>query len=441
MSQLAEPLGNRTIFRFYYPLALSWLFMAIESPISVAVLSRLPDAALSTASFFVMFALALWIESPVIDLLSTSTTLAKSTDDFAVLRRFALLLIGFVTVVHALVGFTPLFDWIGVSVLGVEQRVVDAAKPGFQIMTFWSACIGWRRFLQGVLIRFGSTKKVGMGTFVRMATMSVVAAGLYYASGLSSIVIAAIALMAAVAAESAYIHFAAMPVVRGPLAQVEPRDERPLTMRRLVKFHAPLTATTAVMMLGAPLAAWALAKAVNPILVLAGWQVSMTLSWLCRTIVFALPEVVITLYQDEQSADRLRRFCLGVGLATTATLLLLAFTGADKLFFTQVLLAQENVAEVAHIAFLSGAAVPLIGAMQSYVRGMLTAYHLTVVRFNAVIVAMSTFGIGLYLTIVLGVAGVISASIALTIALIAEFAYLYFAFRRARSRMTHSMAV
>lgn len=429
MTTQGQPLGNRTILRFYYPLALSWMFMAIESPISIGVLSRLPQPELSTAAFFIMMALALWIESPVIDLLSTSTTLAKSPGDFRVIRRFVAWLLLLVTSVHLLVAFTPLFGWITTRGMGVPDHVSMAALPGFKIMALWSACIGWRRFLQGVLIRFGETKRVGFGTAVRMTSMAAAAAVLYFTSDLRGIEIAAISLMVAVAAESLYIHLAAAPVVRERFEFVE-GEESALTMKQLVRFHAPLTATTAVMMFGSPVVAWALARAQNSVLVLAGWQVAVTLIWLCRTIVFALPEVVITLYNDEQSATKLRRFCLLIGLATSGTLLFLAVTRLDVTFFVKVLDASPEIAEVAHIAFFAAAGMPLIGAMQSYVRGMLTAHHMTMQRFTAVIVAMASLALGLALTVVFGFAGVVSASIALTVSMIAELWVLILAFRR-----------
>lgn len=429
MTTAAQPLGNRTILRFYYPLALSWLFMAIESPISIGVLSRLPQPDLSTAAFFIMMALALWIESPVIDLLSTSTTLTKTRGDYRVLTKFVFALLALVTAVHVVVAFTPLFGLITTRFMGVPEDIADAALPGFRILSLWSACIGWRRFLQGVLIRFGETKRVGFGTAVRMLAMSTAAALLYFTSELRGIEIAAISLMVAVAAEAMYIHIVSAPVVRGKLEYLAV-DESTLTMRKLVKFHAPLTATTAVMMLGSPVVAWALVRAEDSVLALAGWQVASTLLWMCRTIVFALPEVVITLYHDELSAEKLRRFCLLIGVLTSAALVVLAVTHLDILFFTRVLDASEEVARVAHAAFFAAAALPLVGAMQSYIRGMLTAHHMTVQRFTAVIVAMAALGVALFITVVIGHAGVVSAAIAMTAALVAELFVLMAAFRK-----------
>jgi len=403
--------------------------MAIESPISIGVLSRLPQPDLSTAAYFIMMALALWIESPVIDLLSTSTTLAKTRGDYRILTKFVLALLALVTSIHALIAFTPLFGLITTRLMGVPGHIADAALPGFQILVLWSACIGWRRFLQGVLIRFGETKRVGFGTAVRMVSMSVAALTLYLLSGLRGIEIAAISLMVAVAAESLYIHIAAAPIVLSRL-EYAAVDESSLTMRKLVKFHAPLTATTAVVMIGSPFTAWALVHAQDSVLALAGWQVASTLLWMCRTIVYALPEAVITLYNDEESAEKLRRFCLLVGVLTSGALIFLAASHLDMLFFTRILHATEEVARVAHVAFFASAALPLIGAMQSYVRGMLTAHHMTVQRFLAVVVAMAALAAALVVTVVFGVAGVVSAAIAMTVALIAELLVLLAVFRR-----------
>jgi hypothetical protein len=64
---------------------------------------------------------------------------------------------------------------------------------------------------------------------------------------------------------------------------------------------------------------------------------------------------------------------------------------------------------------------------------MLTAHHLTLARFGAVLVSLGCAAFFLWLTVVVGIAGVVSAAIALTISLIAELAFLIYAWRRGRS--------
>lgn len=397
--------------------------MAVESPIAVGVLSRLSAPELNTAAFLVLMGLSLWIESPVIDLLSTSTTLAKDRASVAALTRFTLGTMLLVTVVHAGVTLTPLYGWITLGLLRLPADVAEQARIGMAVMIPWSACIGWRRFRQGLLIRCGETRAIGFGTAIRMATMALVAGGLALGTSLNSVMIVATGLLASVFAEAIYAHWVSREVIRTHFRHDDPFLE-PLTSQKLLKFHVPLTLTTMVTLVGLPVVSAALSQAPNPVITLAAWQIATTLIWLHRTAVFALPEVVITLAKDAQSVQALRRFCLYVGLATSGVMVLSALVGLDRWFFTTVLGAKEAPSELAHLAFVLTIATPLIGAVQSYIRGMLTAHHLTASRLYAIGVSMAVLVGLLVLGVFLRWPGVVNAAVAITASLLAELAVL-----------------
>lgn len=409
--------------------------MAIESPISVGIISRLPDPKINTAAFLILMSLALWIESPVIDLLATSTTLSARRANFPVLRRFAIWTLLLASGVHALVSLTPLYDLVTLRILGLQPAVAEAARWPMVVMIPWSAFIGWRRYLQGILIRFHQTRLVGIGTALRVSTMAGVGLLLFVFAPLDGVMIAAIALVASVFIEAVFVHIVSARVMRRELAEPVADDgEPPISMGRLVRFHTPLTITTLLLLSAIPIVSAALARAPDAVLAMAGWQVSLTLMWLLRTVVFALPEVVITLYRDRESARVLRAFCVKVGAVCSAVLILVAVSGLDRWFFTRVLDAQPSVAEVAHIALLGGALLPFIGALQSYVRGMLTAHHLTASRLAAVGVGLVTLVGSLVVGVALGLSGVVNAAIAMTVSLAAELWVLVVAWRRAPGR-------
>ncbi len=429
----AEPeLTQRRILRFYSPLAVSWIFMAIESPIAIALVSRMPDARVNTAAMLVMFSLALWIESPVIDLLSTSTTLATSRGNYVALSRFVWWLMGGVTLVHGLLALTPLFDVVVFGLLGLEPSVGEATRDGLALMLPWSAMIGWRRYLQGILIRNGRTRLIGFGTGVRVATMAGSCGALMaFAPSMNSTAIAAIALIASVTAEALFIHWASRETIRASFAHGSGAEaSQPISMRRLRSFHFPLTATTMVMMLGLPLVAAGLARAPDSMLALAAWQVASTLLFLARTIVFALPEVVIALVRSDSSASVLRSFCVRVGMATSGFVAAVWMLGLDRWFFTHALRAQPEVADVARLAFGAGLLLPILGAFQSYYRGMLTSRHLTSARLWAMLSGMSALSVLLVLGVQLRWPGVLVASGALTGALAVELVVLAWHWQR-----------
>lgn len=414
--------------------------MALEAPISNGIIGRLPDAKLNLASFAVVFAIALWIESPVIDLLSTSTTLAKNHQHYTVLTRFTQGLIMWVTAAHAVIALTPLYDIVMFDVLHAPANVAEQGRLPFTIMIPWSGFIGWRRYLQGILIRYDMTRMVGIGTAVRVCTVAVVGISLFSFSSMKGAAIAATSLVCSVAAEAIFAHVVSRDAIRRHLEKDRPSDAATpaLTYKKLLTFHMPLTATTMVTMLGFPSVLLALHHSRDAVLADASWQVCISLLFLLRTITFALPEVVITLYRDRETAATLSRFCLGVGLATSGTLLLLATTGADYAFFRNVMLAPPDVAYMAHIGFMAGVLMPFIGALQSYVRGMLTAHHLTAARLFAVLVSMSVLVLMLYIGVQSNWKGVIIAAVAITTSMLAELVVLAWSWQRGSRRIAHA---
>lgn len=430
----APSLTYRYILKFYVPLGLSWMLMAIESPISIRVMAELPDKVVLTAAFSAMMSLALFIESPVIDLLSTSTTLAKNRQAFAELSRFVWMLMIGVTAVHTLVVLTPAYHFVAYRLLGLAPEVAAATRLGLTIMIPWSAAIGWRRYLQGVLIRNGRTKQVTYGTFLRMTTITSVAVSLLLTTKINGIAITATALIASVIVEALYVHVISRPVV-AKLRETEPESgEQPLTQAQLVRFHSPLTLTTMIALATFPMVVAAISQMPAKTDSLAAWQVALTLGFLTRSFVFALPEVVITLGKSDEERETLRKFCIYVGSYASGFVVLVCLFKADKWFYMNVMEASKPLANVAHIAFFTLCLTPLIGALQSYLRGALTLYHYTSSRLTANMLGIGTLIVGLAVGIQTSLPSVAVAAGALTLSLMAELSVLAWAWRKAQEK-------
>ena len=405
--------------------------MATESPVANAILSRMPDATVNTAGFLMLMAIAIFIEAPVIDLLSTSTTLATGRTAYHAIRRFTVVIMVGVTIVHAAVTFTPLYFVITRSLLGLPEPVIEALHLPLQLMVPWSALIGWRRHLQGLMIRSGATRPIGVGTTLRVITISSVGFALMHRFGLSGLEVVAIALLASVAVEAAFMHVAS----RSTILDLEHQpDVLPLhrsgetadslTLRRLWQFHGPLTLSTMVMLTTGPAIGAALARTPDAVMSMAAWQVATSLIWLMRTVTYALPEVVIAQYRGSESRVPLAHFCRTVGLACSGTMLALAVTGVDRWMFDVVMGVRPEVANSAHWAFVACIPLPALNAAMSYTRGVLTAHRDTMARMWAI-----GFGVGtMVLTLVFGVLGqwpgILLGPVALLIGQVAEMVVL-----------------
>lgn len=434
-----KSLTQLEIGRFYAPLAASWLLMAIEWPVVLGLISRMALPEITTAAVGVAMNISLFIESPVIDLLATSTALSKNQQHYASLKRFVIYLMLAVTLIHGVVAFTPLFDIVMNQVLGIDETIAAAARPTLQIMTLWSAFIGWRRFLQGILIRFGHTKQVGIGTVVRLASMGVAGGGLYASGWISGSVVAGCALMAGVIGEALYVSWASRKVITVNLIQAQTPHDKPLTSLRLLSFHMPMTAATMVILSGGPIISAYLARTPDPVLALAAWPVAGSLLFLFRTFGFALPEVVIALSQRVNASYQLRKFCTAVAFSTTGVVLLLALFGIDKIYFMRVLDVKPEVAQLAHLALLWGCLTPAINAMQSYFRGQLTAHHLTFARLIAIGLSTGLLALLLLLSLMSPWKNIEAASLVYTIALSAELLVLGISWQKGSRKLQQTV--
>ncbi|MFW5697924.1 MAG: hypothetical protein ACOCX1_05145 [Fimbriimonadaceae bacterium] len=421
------------IFQLYWPLALSWTLMAVEMPIALYFISRMPANEIQTAALQIVMAISIFVESPVIDLLSTSTALSKNRSHYLTLRRFVFYLMVWVTVVHAIIAFTPLYWVVTLSpyLLNLDPVVAEAARLPLMIMTTWSAFIAWRRYSQGILIRAGVTRPISVGTAVRATVILVVVGGLYWRGGIPGATVAGVALALSAAVESIFIHFVTRPIVARRFDNEDQGEEDAggLSMGRLFKFHAPLAAATAVMLLAPPAVSFALARLPNPVVSLGAWQAASSIIFLFRTFTMALPEAVIALYKQAADEAVLRKFCSLIGGGMSLLMMLMVLTPLDTFVFTRVFTYDAEFARVAGLAILFSFLLPFLNAQMSFLRGMLTVTGRTVARFMAILVAVGSLILFLRIGLETEVLGV-----TLTLAMIAEMVALQWMWSRHRRR-------
>ncbi|MBK8986682.1 MAG: hypothetical protein IPM39_11470 [Chloroflexi bacterium] len=416
---------QRDIFWFWMPLFASWLLMTAEGPIISAAINRLPQEVIMLAAFGIVNSLSVTIESPIINLLATSTALVKDRHSFLLLRRFTIQWAIALTVLAALVAFTPLFDVIVRRWLGTPPAVAQWVRPGMQIMVFWTAAIAWRRFLQGVMIHYGATRKVAWGTAVRLLASGGTAVCLALFSSWAGIIIGATALMAGVVAEALYATVAVRPLLRRHLAPDSPAAAGPaLTMRELFWFHLPLASTSLLILLAQPMVTFSLARLDQPVESLAAWPVVFQIMLMARAAALALPEVVIALSERKGTFHTLRRFSLNLAVTMTGLMALFIFTPLAVYYIYVVQDMTAVVGALTQSSLVYFLLFPALATFISWLRGLLINRRAT----KAVNVGMA---INLGVTaVVLAVGlfnqwpGLPTAAVALNMAALAEIVYL-----------------
>ncbi len=396
------PMGLPRIFATWWPLAASWLLMGTELPAVSAAIARLPDPEINLAAYGgVVFALALIIEAPIIQLLAASTALSKDWDAYRKLFRYMMIAGSALTVVHILIAFTPLYDLVVIRLIGVPSQIVEPARIGLQIMTPWSWFIAYRRFHQGVLIRFNHSQIVGLGTGVRLGVnLSVLVAGSLLTSQ-TGIVIGTTAIIAGVISEALFIGIRVRPILQNELPETRP-DVEPLTLKTTLDFYIPLALTSLLFLLAQPLGSAALSRMPNPIKSLAVWPVIWGLTFMVRSLGVAYNEVVVALLDEPGSAPSLRRFAEILAISSSCILLLLAVTPLSSWWFDEISGLSPDLVLLAETALWVVLIWPALNVYQSWYQGAIVFSRRTRGIPEAIVIFLVTAVLILYAGVNIG---------------------------------------
>lgn len=344
--------------------------MGIEMPLVSAVMARLTDPELHLAAYGgVVFPVALIIEAPVIMLLAASVALARDQASYRLIYRFMMITGAALTVLHVLLAFTPLFDLLLVPLFDPPAGVIEPARLGLKIMLPWTWAIGYRRYQQGLLIRFNRSHHVSIGTTLRLLAVAAVAVTSAFLFNAPGIVVATAAIAVGVTVEAIYSAVATRPVVLGPLKRA-PSVRPPLTHRAFFVFYIPLVLTSLLSLVVQPIGSAAMARMPEALGSLAVWPVASGLLFILRALGFALNEVVVALLDRPGAYQALRRFTwilAGVLLVATA---LTAFTPFARFWFNDISGLTPALTALATLGFGWALLWPSLDALRNLVQGI-----------------------------------------------------------------------
>jgi len=311
--------------------------MGVEGPYLAAVIARLPDAKFNLAAHGVSYAFALLVEAPVIMLMSAATALVTDAESFRKMRNFAHTLGAGATALLLIVLIPPVHRFLLQDLVRLPAEVADLTYGALWLFLPWPGAIGYRRFLQGVLIRSGRTRLVAYGTVVRVVAMFATAMVAYHVTDMPGAWVGALALSAGVTAEAVAARWMAADTVRSildapPAAAPAPASD--LTSRSIASFYYPLALTSLIGLTVQPLLTFFMGRSASPVESLAVFPVVQSLSFIFRTLGLSFQDAAIALMGERhRHLPELERFATGLGLAASAGLALVAFTPLSVFWF------------------------------------------------------------------------------------------------------------
>ena len=398
--------------------------MTAELVIVVAVIARLPQPEVQLAAWGVVFALATVIQSPATALLPASTALVRDRASFRRLRSFALTVLAALVTLHALLVLTPLYDLLLLGAMGIPSEVTAAARPALVAMLPWSFGTGYRRFLQGAIIRAGFSGVVIWGTMVRLVVSVTLLVGGAALVALPGAQLAGSAIIVGVLAEMAFVHWRAgvlLPRHLSPGGEVSAT----LSPRRFAAFYSPLVVMTLLSMLVQALVTAVLGRMPRPLESLAVWPAVFGFLVLWQSPALAYTEVVISLLQRPGAVATLRRFSWWLALVVSVGLTLALVTPLAGLWYRVVMGLPAALVELAIVATFLGVALPGVRVLHSWYQGVIVAGERTRAIFESVAIFLAVVALLLALGVAWGGApGVYVGTVATLAGMAAQTAWL-----------------
>jgi hypothetical protein len=364
-------LTNKKILNFWFPLSATWMMMAVEGPFLTALIARLPEPVYNLAAYGVAFAIALVLESPVINMMSASTALAKDSESYIRLRTFIILISLAVTFLLTVVVIPPIFDFLTIDLIKLPERVSHLTHLGVVLLIPWPGAIGIRRFYHGVLIRNNQTRKVAYGTAIRMISMATAALFFYNIVNVRGIILGAASLTVAVCSEAIATRFMAKKVINKVLAT--PAVETPMTQKEITKFYTPL-ALTAFISLGVhPIVTFFIGQSRMAVESLAVLPVLNGLVFIFRSFGLSYQEAAIALLESRDDYIKLRNFAIGMAVATVSTLGIVSLTPIADLWLITVAGLSDSLAHFSRLPLILYTIFPATTVAISFQRALLVA--------------------------------------------------------------------
>ncbi|RMF51410.1 MAG: hypothetical protein D6750_03710 [Bacteroidetes bacterium] len=373
------------IARLWGPLALNWLMMALEGPLLVGLVSRLPEATPNLAAFSVAFAIALMVEAPVMMLLSTSAALAEDRLSYERIWAFALGLTLPLSALMAVIGIPGVFHWLNERLWNLPAPLSEWVAGAVRLLIPWPAVIGLRRLWQGLLIRQGRSRLVAWGTVLRLAGMATGAALAYVGTSWPGVWIAATALSAGVTTEMLAIRLWAHPILQK--LRTTPR-EAPLSYAHIGAFYAPLLMTSLLNVALTPLLTTLMAQGNAPLLSLAAYPPLTNTVFLFSCVGVAYQEVVIVLL-GTRVGPQLLPFAHKIAAGSTLPLALLSAPPLGELWLSQIFAVPPAVEPFVQRGFLILLPMPALVVYLAYLKGHFIGTRRTRLNLLAALVELS----------------------------------------------------
>ena len=277
--------------------------------------------------------------------------------------------------------FPPVFNFILSDLMHLKKEIVRLIHPALLILIVWPGAIGYRRFYQGILIRYGFTRRVAYGTGVRLITMAMVAGLLYVFKSVSGASLGALALSGGVLSEALASRLMVRQTLKIIKSQTEPAAPNPtseLTFRGIIRFYYPLALTSILSLVIQPALTFFMGQGRYALESLAVWPVVNSFVFIFRSFGLSFQEAAISLMgENYMNYHKLKRFAQMIAAGISGIIAFIALSPLLSNWMTGVSGLTETLAVFTFLPVQILILMPAFSVWISFQRAILVVQRST----------------------------------------------------------------
>ena len=342
--------------------------MSVSHSVINAGLARLENAVVTLAGFSVAMVLHLFVASPSYQNHTITIAMVRGRRSLLNTFIFVLLIATWVSVLLALLAFSPVGSFVLDRVLGVAPDVAEGAKEALALLVFLPFITGMRGLFQGMVIRARRTGLVSFATAVRIVMLFFYLwLGHFWFSGTQ---VAAFALLSCVGTETLVIAYFAWKV------KLPAQEENPKSFLEVVNYGLPLAYSSGLQQTIPLLINAIISRLPDGTLALAAFGIIRGFLFLLAGPMRNLQQAYLTLVKHAEDNRALAKFLVKVGVGMALVMLAIAWPFNHAVFGTIMGLEGELRLYLAW-PLTACALFPLLYGVVNLLRGWFAGAHLT----------------------------------------------------------------
>lgn len=413
-----------SIFIVWLPLAISQILMNFELPIVNANIARGQLVAESLAALSVATSMVILMESGVMMILPVSVSLFSGYKSLVFLRKFTVFIGFLMSLAVFTLSIDGVFEFVTKRFMHLPVNLMSLTQNSLRILIPWPIAIAWRRMHQGILIKIGKTNLIVMPTILRVTLSGAISyIGIVHYSG-APIIIASIALIAGVIAESLLVFLIANYSLK--FAHIKDTNFKSLSFSSIVSYYLPLALTSFLTFLLFPIINSGLSRSYNPLVSLAIWPVVFGLIHTLNALSYPIQEVVLVLNKTGLNKFS-AKFAIGVGIFASVMAFSITFEPVANIYFRLFGGMPAEYLDYCQKTLALLVPIPLLVSIQSFFRGNLVAtQNNNVIQTGMIInVTFLVLALSVFTTFFDQTSGLIIAPISILMGAVFECLYLF----------------